>query len=431
MKIPPPVRLLWLFLLLFFLPNVAAAANVTVDCGAGGSINGALASLDSNGPHTITVIGTCTENINLNLRNQVTIQAPDGQTATIQASVPNGNVILISSSRRIVLNRLFIRGGRNGVNINMGSDVNIHNSTIAENSAQGILVTQSTLAIDSSTIRNNGLVGLAAQTASFCNVAGTLASQHVLISENGTGVTGLEAFVQFVGNFTVENNVNFGFDVAGGRLNLSGMQAGMENLIRSNGNAIQLRNGATGVIFGKTVIQNNNASGITVTSGSNLTLNEIVLPDTTVLTTLIEGHTTAGLTLAQQSQATIGGRHQIRNNGSSADTCPSTVCGGIRVFSGSQLTLRGGAEVTGNTGPGVNVEHNSALLIVIPVVITGNSKGGIRQLINASTSVIPLTPTPAPGNNDITSVICDDSSVIGGDLRGIDKVSCKVPKRFK
>jgi hypothetical protein len=426
-----PLHFLWLFVLLLLLSTTAAAANVTVDCGAGETISNALAGLDSVGPHTITVTGTCTEAVNLNLRNQVTIQAPVGQTATIQAPVPNLTAVNISSARRIVLNRLLIRGGRNGVSINMGSDVNIHNSTIAENSNVGVLFTQSTLNIDSSTIRDNALAGLGAQAGSLANVGGPSASQHVFITGNGTGVTVLEAFVQFNGNFTVENNVNFGFDVAGGRLNLAGMQAGVQNLIRSNGGAIQLRNAASAMIFGQNVIQNNNFNGIIVTNGSNLTMNETVLPDSTVLTTVMEGHPIAGLTVAQQSSATIGGRHKIRNNGASLETCLSTVCGGVRVFSGSQLTLRGGAEVSNNIGPGINVEHNSTLLIVIPIVISGNSQEGIRQLINAVTSIIPLTPTPAPGTNNISSVNCDDSSLIAGDLLGIGKVSCKVAKPLK
>ena len=427
-----PVRLLSLLVLLLFLSTVAAAANVTVDCDTGGTINGALASLDAVGPHTITVTGTCSENVNINLRNQVTIQAPIGQTATIEAANPNGNVVLISSARRIVLNRLVIRGGRNGVNINLGSDVEIHNSTITDNNAVGILFTQSTLNIDSSTISDNGAQGMGAQAGSLANVGGINPAQLVTISGNGSGVTVLEAFVQFNGNFTVENNVGFGFDVAGGRLNLSGMQPGVENLIRSNGvGAINLRNAATGMIFGKVVIQNNGGNGIIATNGSNLTINQTVLPDSTVLSTVIEGHTNSGLTLAQQSQATIAGPHKVRNNGATPDTCISTVCGGIRVFSGSQLTLRGSAEVTNNIGPGVNVEHNSALLVVTPVVINGNTEEGIRQLIHASTSIIPLTPTPAPGTNNISSVICDDSSLIAGDLLGIPKVSCKVAKPLK
>jgi hypothetical protein len=71
-----PVRFLRLFVLLFLFPTAAVATNVAVDCATGGSINAALASLDSVGPHTITVTGTCTEDVNVNLRNQLTIQAP-------------------------------------------------------------------------------------------------------------------------------------------------------------------------------------------------------------------------------------------------------------------------------------------------------------------------------------------------------------------
>lgn len=422
------VRVCSLLPMLFLCSAVVHAANINVDCGAGESINAALVSLDPVGPHTITVVGTCTENISIDLHDRITIQAPNGQTATIQAANANNTVVLISSSRRIVLNRLIIRGGRNGVSINLGSDVNIHNSNIKENSAVGVLLTQSTLNLDSSTIENNSLTGLGAQGSSVANVGGATLAQRVVITGNGTGVSVLESSVQLIGNYTVENNANFGFDVAGGRLNLVGNQPGQGNLIHSNGGGINVRNGASCIVFGQTAIQNNGSNGIIVSNGSNLTINETVLPNATILTTVIEGHSTAGLTVAQQGQVTLAGRHKISNNGASAATCASTVCGGIRVFSGSQLTLRGGTEVTANTGPGVVVEHHGTLLVTIPVVITGNTEDGIRQFIQSATSILPSTPAPAPGVNNISSVICDNTSVIGGDLNGIARVSCKIAK---
>jgi hypothetical protein len=45
-----------------------------------------------------------------------------------------------------------------------------------------------------------------------------------------------------------------------------------------------------------------------------------------------------------------------------------------------------------------------------------------------ATSMIPVTATPAPGINSISRVVCDNSSVIGGGLQGINKVSYKVSK---
>jgi len=52
----------------FLLPAAAHAANATVGCpgGSGGtypSITAALSTLDPHGPNTITVSGTCVENI--------------------------------------------------------------------------------------------------------------------------------------------------------------------------------------------------------------------------------------------------------------------------------------------------------------------------------------------------------------------------------
>jgi hypothetical protein len=80
------VFLLTLFLMVWLCP--AQATDVTVGCagGIGGqfsSINDALNSLDQFGPHTITVSGTCTENLFIHDRNGITIIAAAGQSVTV------------------------------------------------------------------------------------------------------------------------------------------------------------------------------------------------------------------------------------------------------------------------------------------------------------------------------------------------------------
>ena len=65
------------------------AADLQVVCPGGGpgvypSINAALSALDSQGPNSITVAGTCAENIFLDKRERLVIQAAPGQTATIR-----------------------------------------------------------------------------------------------------------------------------------------------------------------------------------------------------------------------------------------------------------------------------------------------------------------------------------------------------------
>src|SRR5713226_7050483 len=82
----------------FLLPTAARAANATVDCsgatpGAFTSITAALNALDFEGPNSITVTGTCTENLSVDNRERLNIQAAAGQTATINAADPSGVVL--------------------------------------------------------------------------------------------------------------------------------------------------------------------------------------------------------------------------------------------------------------------------------------------------------------------------------------------------
>ena len=75
---------------LFLFAATLHATNVTVDCtGAPAtftSINAAMATLDVTGPHTITVIGTCTENVNVSGRDRLTIQGVNAASSCSPAT---------------------------------------------------------------------------------------------------------------------------------------------------------------------------------------------------------------------------------------------------------------------------------------------------------------------------------------------------------
>ena len=109
-------RAIWLLAaVVFLLPSAVWATTVSVDCNAGGSINTALSGLDLQGPHTITVTGTCVEQVDISDRERLTIQAPGGQIATIMSDALDGVPVFIFRWRSIVLRRLVLTGGSAGL----------------------------------------------------------------------------------------------------------------------------------------------------------------------------------------------------------------------------------------------------------------------------------------------------------------------------
>src|SRR5436305_13997854 len=174
------------------VPIQARAANATVDCsgatpGAFTSINAALASLPAQGPNSITVTGTCHENVVIVNRTQLNISGNPTATIFPNPITPNGRVLVIFGSQQVGIQNLTIDGGR-GVVVNdqsrvdfdtvtiqnsgglgltlLDSLVHIFNSTIKNSVRSGILVSGGTFNVDGSvTITGNGRLGIAALTA--------------------------------------------------------------------------------------------------------------------------------------------------------------------------------------------------------------------------------------------------------------------------
>jgi hypothetical protein len=91
---------------LALLTGSASAANLTVICPGGGpgaypSISAALSTLDPHGPNTITVSGTCVENIFIDKHERLFIQSAPGQVATINAADPSSIVLQTFSSLKL------------------------------------------------------------------------------------------------------------------------------------------------------------------------------------------------------------------------------------------------------------------------------------------------------------------------------------------
>lgn len=391
-------------LLLAVLPASARAASVTVDCdavapppGVFTSINAALLTLDLVGPHTITVTGTCTENVNVSQFNRLTIEAPPGQTATVSPPAPGPNAFTIFSSHNIVLRRLVITGGGNGLVITRGSTVQLTAMRLTGNAAAGLIVT----------------------TGSVVNIGGPPPDQFTTVSGNGGQGVGTDAAdLTFNGGLTVEENAGLAMSVIGGRVRVSGQP--VENVFRNNGGGITL-DGTVANFNGRNTIQNNNLAGVQVVSG-RANFSGVVVPSTgETRSTTIEGHT-LGINVVGAAAVGFFGPNRIRNNG--GGNPDAEFRGGVRIGTSARVQINGPNEITNNTGYGVLLDFNGSLAIA-GASVTNNTEGGVRV---ARSSVGSFDLGGTYSGNGGAQISCDDTSLIfGPGLAGLGNkaVACK------
>jgi hypothetical protein len=395
----------WAVLVLCLLPASARAASVNVNCtavapppGVFTSIAAALATLDNTGPHTVTVTGPCTESVNINQRDRLTIQAPVGSPATISPPAPGPMVVNINGSHNITLRNLVLSGGGNGLVVSRGSTVTLQGLLITGNLGSGIVV----------------------NLGSVANLGGTLADQSVTVSDNeGNGIGSDASVLAVAGGLTVEDNGGVGLNVIGGRLTVNGGQVG--NVFRNNGVGINL-DGTIANFNGLNTIQNNGPTGVQVVSG-RVGFGGAVVEGVPRVTT-IEGHT-LGVNVAGAGSVNFGGPNRIRNNGIISDgpDPDPQFRGGIRVGTVSRVQFDGGTEITGNTGYGVLLDFNGALSLT-NAVVSNNTTFGVR-VARSSVGGFGLGNTFA--GNGGPHISCDDTSLIHGTgLTGFGKgIECK------
>ena len=411
--------------LLTLLPP-ARAASVQVVCPGGGpgaysSINAALSALDPHGPNTITVSGTCVENIFIPNFGQLVIQSAPGQTATLTAPDPSGFVLHTFQSTGILLSGLVFQGGSQSVVLSQGSNVTIVNCTIQQSSGEAGLHVQtaSTLVVENSTIQDNQGRGLQVNGNSNVSLA-TSPNQRIRVLRNGGDgiqVDGSYLQVNF-GTLDVENNAGAAIAQSGGRLLMFGDGVNGGSLFQGNGEGIDIFQAGSAHFFGRNVIRGNGDVGIQVWGSSALFTGGGILPDGSLSATIVQGHNTVGINVIRLGELTMSGPHQIQNNGSSA--ADPGVRGGIRVNRGS-LALDSGVQVTNNTGVGIRAVQNTGVSLLANVTVSGNTEGGV--LVDRQSVAGFFQPFSIVGNG-IASISCDTTSLIFGDLTGVAGIDC-------
>jgi len=124
-----------LIMLMLLAPAAANAKDVSVDCNnrkKDNSIQAALDALDKQGPHTITVSGTCVEYVTINGFDRLNLLANPGASINDPApAAPEGTVLRIIYSRLVVVDGFTINGGGpNGIGCFAFAACHLLNNTV-------------------------------------------------------------------------------------------------------------------------------------------------------------------------------------------------------------------------------------------------------------------------------------------------------------
>jgi len=387
----------WTLCLALLYP--AASHAQVVDCTGADpyafhSINEALAVA---GPGDgIRVTGPCTEDLRLEGKTNLFIGAWYGQRVTLNGKIEIGD------SHGVYLYGLNVSSSTgSGILATSSRAVILDSCTSSGNTAWGLQLggASEALIISPAAFDNNSSGGITVSENSTAEMT-SWSGQAIEINNNrGPGVFATQASFDTYGQTTIANNI------AG-----PGSQSGF---------GLDLRGGARaqfGSISGPNVIQGNQSGGVSLQENAEISFwfggqttiiqgnggagvtagfgSQVTFFDAVEVT----GHSGPALDVYANSQAYLFGSNNIHNNGNSGD--PRSA--GIRVDGNSQVLLRGGT-VSQNGGPGILALVNSSI----------DSNG---TTLNANSGGV---------------ISCDSSSWMVSDLAksyfATPGVSCRVP----
>jgi hypothetical protein len=341
----------------------ASPAAITVDCGAGQSLSAALSKINKSAPATVTVKGTCTEFVQVNGFNGLTLNALPGATLQQPASNPQGNsyVLWIYGSQAITVNGLAVNSLStifSSIGIGGGSN-NVRLQNVATDGSWGIVVYEASQVwlVNATVNITSGYAGIAAYDKSDVHIV------------NGS-----------IGR-AADSNFYAGITTAAGHITMQGttirdMQQGISI---ADGGDVDLVDFDSSVAAHDVVINNpagTNQDGVIVSDGSSLNLASIKLR--------------------------IAHAGQPYGSDSAA----------VFVTNGSTLNAGANLIVSGSQGQGVIVANNSHAALA-GSSITGGAHGGL-VVVNLSTAGVTTSSTLTTISGNAADLFCDSKSQIAG-----------------
>lgn len=376
------------------------------------------APLSSN---TITVYGTCTEDVVISGAQNLTIAGAPG-AVLMDAGMINvvaGGILEIDNSQNVTIQNLkfqltsypvygpspaiLVNGssllmegidiegasGTDGMDINPNSSVQLIGANTIENNNDGQADGEG---ISLTGPAANLMIGSGPGAPVGCTVIQGNGDDGVLASAQAS--VGIIGFPNRC--ITIQNNGAFGVQISGSSTGVLSNRGPSTNITLS-GNAAGIYASLYGHIqlAGPMLIQNNSVSGIKLRDAS-----ANVLP------------------LAAQEGPVIE-----QNGGSTNSECCLAPQAGISVQGNSNLLLQAGT-IANNLVPGVAVQDDSSAIIngSAPISITQNPIG--VSVANASTVSLDVAPSIS-GNAD-GDVVCGAYSVAYGDASKVGRMRCNV-----
>jgi len=353
--------------------------SITVDCNNGQSLNGTLAKLNPQTPSTVTVIGTCTEYVqvigfaNLTLRGQIgaTLVEPSSGAGSLFNSL-----LYIESSHSVTVDGFSLQADTvtdPAIGIGHGSsDIRLRNLNI-QGGTSGILVFEnSQISIAYVTAQDPGFSALGVYDSSDVHVEhssfedSTGASYHVGIDVGASHVT--------VYGTTI-SNMQVGINGHGGAI----VDVQAFNTYYASG-------GATDVTIENPAGTNDN--GVRIDTGGSLNVGS--------------------------------GKLVINKAGQSY----GSTSGGILISNGAALNAsNGNLVITGSNGQGI-VALNNSHATVIGATITKSLHGGLVAA-NLSSIDVSAGNLSVVGGSSV-DLFCDANSTITGtvNLSGVPTAQC-------
>jgi len=318
----------------------------------------------------------------------------------------NGNLSINNSENVYVLGLNVTNNFGDGIDINSSRSVVLDSCTSDSNAGSGLFAGQSSdvVVIATGAFSNNGNRGLDVESNSFVNIVGFAGT--VEISNNQSAALWLaQANFQTLGNTHIANNGNSSVAID----------------IRGGGKA------QMGSIFGPNVIDNNPNGAVSLQENAEISFYSI-LPNgqntirnngpfgvkagfgsqVTLAGAQITGHSGPGVDIYAHSQL-YGtsqlpglGATQIQNNGTAGDPLSA----GIRVDGNSETLLRG-VTISQNNGPAILALVNSS------VDFAGNTFNGNAGVITCDSTSAMVSDLTNAARTPAAGVICATAHTVG------------------